>query len=409
MNNYPYTLEPYGPKSKHKCPECGTPKKFSRYIYVNTGNYIGDNIGRCDREIECGYWLKPKDAGVLPVPNAIREPKPRTPPKPIKYISFDAMSKSLTSYGKNNLVQYLISRFGEADTKFLTDKYKVGTSKFWPGANIFYQIDRDQKVRRGKVMLYDPVTGKRDHTKINSVHALSKLSDHKPAECFFGEHLLTDSSKPIAVCESEKTAIIASHYLPGFIWIASGGLSMLSYEKCQSLKGRDVTLFPDLKAFDAWQDKANLFLSKIAKSWKVSNLLEKVATESERNNGLDLADYLLRYSFSEVNKPNEPESGGCRNYRLEHQPITLNGNASLREPYLVPADILELHKKYTEAEASGLLDDHPDQKYIGSLWRATLMYAKRPEIQSLYIDRLTAIMSRIEDNTTNKLNSLKSA
>ena len=32
-----------------------------------------------------------------------------------------------------------------------------------------------------------------------------------------------DKTKPIALVESEKTALIASYYLPQFLWIASGG------------------------------------------------------------------------------------------------------------------------------------------------------------------------------------------
>lgn len=373
MNNYTYTLEPYkGPKSRHECPECGSKKAFARYIEVETGSQIGDNVGRCNRESKCNYHLKPKEAGVTPALNAIREPKPIIPSKPIKYISFEAMSKSLTAYGQNNLVKYLIARFGEADALALAAKYHIGTSKYVPGACIFYQIDRGQKVRRGKVMFYDPVTGRRDHNIINSVHALSKLSDHKPAECFFGEHLLTESAKPVAICESEKTAIIASHYLPGFIWVACGGLSMLNYDKCKALTGRDVTLFPDLKGFNIWKEKANLFLSNVAKSCKVSDLLERVATDSERDNGLDLADYLLRYSPDQVN----------------HKSVPLPEPQSSK---LVPDKIILLHKKFTEAERSGLLENHPDREHIRTLWQAVGMYAHRPVIQSLYLSSLEQI------------------
>lgn len=51
-------------------------------------------------------------------------------------------------------------------------------------------------------------------------------------QCLYGEHLLKDKTKPIAVGESEKTAVIASAYLPQFIWVATSGASELSIEKC---------------------------------------------------------------------------------------------------------------------------------------------------------------------------------
>jgi hypothetical protein len=66
----------------------------------------------------------------------------------------------------------------------------------------------------------------------------------------FGEHLLIDKTKPVAIVESEKTAVIASVYLPQFIWVAVGSLTNLNAEKCNVLKGRTVTLFPDLNGFD---------------------------------------------------------------------------------------------------------------------------------------------------------------
>lgn len=76
------------------------------------------------------------------------------------------------------------------------------------------------------------------------------MPDFELKQCLFGEHLLRDKAKPIAIVESEKTAIIASVYLPQFIWLAVGSLTNLNAEKCSVLKGRTVTLFPDLNGFE---------------------------------------------------------------------------------------------------------------------------------------------------------------
>jgi hypothetical protein len=119
-------------------------------------------------------------------------------------------------------------------------------------------------------------------------------------QCLFGEHLLIDIAKPVAVVESEKTAVIASVYLPQFIWLACGSLSNLTEIKCCILKGRTVALFPDLNGFDKWKSKAKE-LSHLA-LFTVSDLLERKATEAEKKQGLDLADYLTRFDIREFSQ-----------------------------------------------------------------------------------------------------------
>jgi hypothetical protein len=121
----------------------------------------------------------------------------------------------------------------------------------------------------------------------------------------FGEHLLIDKTKPVAIVESEKTAIIASQYLPQFIWVAVGSLSNLNAEKCSILKGRIVILFPDLNGFDKWSSKAKE-LSQLA-IFTVSDLLERKTTEAEKKQGFDLADYLIKFNYKDFAEP-EPEA-----------------------------------------------------------------------------------------------------
>lgn len=94
----------------------------------------------------------------------------------------------------------------------------VGTSKYWEGATVFWQMDYQNRVRTGKIMLYNPATGKRikePYNHVTWVHSILHKEDYNLKQCFFGEHLLPeDKSRPVALVESEKTAIIASYYLP---------------------------------------------------------------------------------------------------------------------------------------------------------------------------------------------------
>jgi hypothetical protein len=85
--------------------------------------------------------------------------------------------------------------------------------------------------------------------------------------------------------------LIASVYLPSFIWLAVGSLSNLTPDKCLALKDRKVVLYPDLNANDKWKGKAEAF--KSFADFTVSDLLEKQASDDDKTNGLDLADYLL--------------------------------------------------------------------------------------------------------------------
>jgi hypothetical protein len=129
------------------------------------------------------------------------------------------------------------------------------------------------------------------------VHTVLKIPDFNLSQCLFGEHLLRDATKMVAIVESEKTAVIASCYLPGFIWLACGGSEGLNIDKCRCLKGRTVVLYPDAGMFDKWSDKAKALRSNCTVS--VSSLIEENTAYDERKAGFDLADYLVRFSPAE--------------------------------------------------------------------------------------------------------------
>jgi hypothetical protein len=304
-----YILEPYkGMNTRYCCPSCQQREKtFSLYIDTETGEHIHPTVGRCNRESNCGHHYTPKqyfqDKNIsFDTPKAYK-PRPVTPPqKPVSFIPFEVFKASLntTAFETNHFVQFLINLFGVQVASQLVSRYFIANSKHWNGATVFWQIDIQGKVRTGKIMLYSPTTGKRIKDRTNWVHKLIGQPEFNLKQCLFGEHLLIDKTKPVAIVESEKTAIIASAYFPDFIWLACGGLGNLSTEKCSVLKGRKVTLFPDLKGFDRWSSKATEL------GYSISDLLERKATDIEKQQGLDIADYLIKYSINDFNMTHQP-------------------------------------------------------------------------------------------------------
>ena len=314
-----YILEPYkGMNTRYHCPSCQQKDKtFSLYIDVETGEHLGPVVGRCNRVSNCGYHYTPKqyfkDNNILINKLQFKTNKPRhikPKPKSISFISVEVFKASLKAHETNHFIQFLIELFGVEITSQLVSRYFIGTSKNWNGSTVFWQIDTRGNVRTGKIMLYSPITGKRikePYSHINWVHTVLKLPEFELRQCLFGEHLLIDKSRPVAIVESEKTAVIASIYLPQFIWLAVGSLTNLNAEKCSIIKGRYVTLFPDLNGFEKWSSKAKE-LSGLA-IFTVSDLLERKATEVERKQGFDLADYLIKFDYKDfaILKPETTE------------------------------------------------------------------------------------------------------
>jgi rubredoxin len=310
MNPHQYILEPYkGINTRYHCPQCQYREKtFVLYVDTETMQHVHQTVGRCNRESKCGYHYTPKQYFQ---DNNISKEKHFTPrvnwepikqkSKPISIIPVETFKASLKGYETNHFVTFLKSKFGLEIANKLISKYFIATSKHWCGANIFWQIDRNGKIRTGKIMLYNPESGKRikePYNHIYWVHKALKCTDYELKQCLFGEHLLIDTSKTVAIVESEKTAIVASIYLPQFVWLATGSLSNLNVEKCSVLKDRTVILFPDLNGYSKWKDKS-LEIASIAKV-HVSDLLECKASVNERKQGLDIADYILEADYSEV-------------------------------------------------------------------------------------------------------------
>lgn len=309
MGNYRFHLQKYRYGNKADCPRCERKRCFVKYIDDENEIFFPSTVGRCDHEQSCGYHYTPKDyfrdhPWISTNKNnsffysnknsfTLKKSKPMNP----SYISELIVNKSLSHYNINPLYKYLSFAFGEVETKRLFQIYKVGTSQKWNGATVFWQIDSNQKVRTGKVMLYDPNTGhrvKEPQAYVSWAHAELKLPDFNLCQCLFGEHLIpVNPNRKIFIVESEKTALIMCHFMPEYLWLATGGKNgSFKMDAMKILNGRDVILIPDLGAWEEWNNKASL-LQGVCKSISVSDVLEKSATEEQRKQGLDIADFFL--------------------------------------------------------------------------------------------------------------------
>jgi len=146
-------------------------------------------------------------------------------------------------------------------------------------------------------MLYNPATGRRvkePQACVSWTHSELRLPNFNLRQCLFGQHLLPlYPDRTVFLVESEKSAVIASHYMPDVLWLATGGKNgCFNVQTVEVLRGRDVILLPDLGATDAWRDKLPM-LRPICRSVAASTMLEDMATDKQRSLGLDIADFLL--------------------------------------------------------------------------------------------------------------------
>lgn len=288
MKNYRYRLDETS--KKYRCPSCNK-KRFVRFIDNETNKLADEQYGRCDREIECQYFLYPKD-GVISSEIQYIPPPPKEP----TFVDPSLVSQSMKQYNINPFVEFLFSKYEDSIVEDIIRKYKIGTSKLFNGSIVFWQIDNNGHVRSGKIMKYDSKTGKRSK-KFSWVHKQIKRPDFELSQCLFGLHLVTDEVKKVAVVESEKTAILFSIERPDYVWLATGSLTNFNYKFLEPIKGKTIKAFPDKGGFEKWNKVANEYNNQ-GFNIEVSRVLER----EDVNLGDDIADYLdvVDYTDEEI-------------------------------------------------------------------------------------------------------------
>lgn len=328
---------------KHFCPLCNK-KSFVLYIDTETGDYLPEQYGRCDRESKCSYHLNPyldgyakvifeqEQGNFIDLPNNLKHNLIKPIPQPESvFFDFDTFKQTLQPerYEKNTFIQNLFYRvqfpFEVDEVTKVIQLYRLGTvvNSYRAGANTFPFIDINDNVRAVQVKQFDEnnhTTGtdflhsiiKKHHTQNNKPlpEWLEKyIKQDKLISCLFGEHLLSKyHSNPVALVEAPKTAVYGTLYfgLPetpeSLIWLAVYNKSSFSFDKLKVLQGRFVYVFPDLSkhgnTFKEWETKAKDFENRLPGTRFVfSDLLEHLAPEQDKIEGNDLADYLIKLDW----------------------------------------------------------------------------------------------------------------
>lgn len=204
-------------------------------------------------------------------------PRPKPAPLPMLTLPMSMVTSREDGREQNTLVQWLRSGIRwdgvqrDRIDKVLAD-YHVGTNRR-NGMAIFWQVDEQQQVRTGKMMLYRP-DGHRDrqarynfdwiHSALFRDRRLTSYDEDKQEAkpTLFGLHLLNRYGKnaTVNIVESEKTALImaiAYGNHTGQVWMACGGLEMLNRERLQPIiqQHRRIVLYPDRDGIDRWRAK----------------------------------------------------------------------------------------------------------------------------------------------------------
>lgn len=434
---------------KITCPYCQAKKHWQRFIDLETNEALPSKYGRCDNASKCGAELNPyvdgyaknnvEDLDFNWSNRAIQNIKEVEP----SFIPVEVFSRTRSGYEKNTFIQNLFSGiafpFEVQEVERVISQYHLGTitKGYRSGANTFPFIDSLGNVRAIQVKQFD----NKNHTvgtdflhSIIEKHYTKKrkelpewLKEYNKNEtkvsCLFGEHLLRKyPDNPVALVEAPKTAIYCTLYFgfpnqkTDFIWLAVYNLSSLNLKKCKSLKGRKVSLFPDLskggKAFELWSAKANEIQGKLnGSTFIVSNLLERLAPEEDKAKGKDIADYLIEndwrlYRTMPINE--DKIEVGILNPSIKEREMILSKYPSIieepfkEEPENWDTEINELESFFSNAQFENdsiTLDKCSkilDVKKFLTQHLAVVQSNKGSRVFRPYLDRLKLLQSNLK-------------
>lgn len=300
-------------RNTYNCFSCGAHgdsieflMRHEGYSFFEAVSYLGKKYGI---DVEGSDKFHPKPA----------KPHQKPPELPMLTLPF-SMVKSKLNTQQDTLCNWIRSlnwnNTQKARIEQILRAYGVGHAK--QGYTIFWQIDERGQVRTGKFMLYKS-NGHRDkETPYNFTWAHSMLrranmydiDKHELVTTLFGMHLLSfhpDAS--INIVESEKTALLASimwGHPEKWIWMASGGLSMLSKQRLAPIinQNRKIILYPDRDGIKSWREQAMIIGYK---NLEVSTRYVTEYWRKEDGQKADLGDIIVASLTQDRTKPEQPQ------------------------------------------------------------------------------------------------------
>ena len=85
----------------------------------------------------------------------------------ISFIEWDVLRQSLGKYNENTFFQYLGLISNAETAEKLRRLYFIGTSKYWQGSAVFWQIDIKHQIRSGKIIQYQTRSDESCFMKLN--------------------------------------------------------------------------------------------------------------------------------------------------------------------------------------------------------------------------------------------------
>ncbi len=318
-----FTLERYraGGANRYVCPGCGRKKCFTRYIDLETGEYVAEECGKCNHTASCGYHYPPKEYFRDHPEQRIRDGSEKSKlgkfPQHLQekhQTEFFDISWAEKAMHRTSTFRRWLERLSskvectsrnafdrENVQRVLADYYVGGTEKdiFVNGINygpavVFWLIDEQGRVHDAKLMAYR-MDGHRVSNWGNSMRSICERSHIGPQlaeteKVFFGLHLLPrHPDKTVCIVESEKTAIICACHYPQFVWLATGGCGNLQKNKLQPLRDRKVVVYPDSGEYEKWKEC-------MAKSGHANYSVVDFMEQYEPNT--DIADILLGCKYN---------------------------------------------------------------------------------------------------------------
>ena len=219
------------------CHSCGTTRKPPSLYLDEKGNYYHWNTVTQKFESVSQFPIinviqKTKNCDTLNHDNSLQKLKS------IKHIDFKVVKKTLRTDQENNLLQYLRSNYEDYKVNFVKQLYYIGTSK--KRGTVFWFVNKEGKAQKAKVSYYTEKGKRTNRFEVPYTNADGFLN------CLYGEHLLTNNTKPIILVESEKTAIVAKIELPQYTWLSYSGITGLTDDKLKVLENEKIIIVPDM-------------------------------------------------------------------------------------------------------------------------------------------------------------------